>query len=151
MSATYSPVVVVDANIAIWAILPVRPPDVGVDPLDLFADWRRASVRLVAPTLWLAECISVIRGCVHARLISPQQGRTAIDDLFALEVEVLPIADEKLCRAALEWAERLEQARAYDGFYLALAERLGAEMWTADGRLARKAQQIGISWVRLLE
>jgi hypothetical protein len=33
-----------------------------------------------------------------------------------LEVEVMP-ADEPLCRAALEWAARLGQARAYDGFF----------------------------------
>ncbi|HIE37557.1 MAG TPA: PIN domain-containing protein [Anaerolineales bacterium] len=147
MSAAYSPVVVIDANIAIWAILPVLTAD--VDALEQFVEWRRAGVRLVAPALWLAECVSVVRGCVHAGLISSQEGRLAIDDLFALEVEALPM-DEEVCRAAFEWAERLGQARAYDGFYLALAERMGAQMWTADKGLARRAQEMGASWVQVL-
>jgi len=50
------------------------------------------------------------------------------------------------CQAVLEWAGRLNQSRAYDAFYMALAEELGAEFWTADQRLARAAQQAGVTW-----
>jgi predicted nucleic acid-binding protein len=53
--------------------------------------------------------------------------------------------------AAYEWAERLGQSKAYeayDGFYLALAQRLDVELWTADTRLESRARQIGITWVR---
>jgi predicted nucleic acid-binding protein len=76
-----------------------------------------------------------------------EQANTAIDDLFLLEVETQPL-DISLCKAALEWATRLQQSRAYDAFYLALAERLQAEFWTADRRLANGAQQLGVKWVR---
>ena len=147
MSATFppSPIVVVDANVAIGAILPVL--SAGVDMLEQFAGWRREGVRLVAPMLWLAVCVSVIRRSVHEQAISPGEGRVAIEDLFALEVETMPL-DEKMCRSAFAWAERLGQAKAYDGLYLALAERLGAEMWTTDERLVREAQQAGVAWVQ---
>src|SRR5438477_244782 len=61
-------------------------------------------------------------------------------------VETIPM-DAPLCQAAFEWAGRLNQVRAYDGFYLALAEQLKAEFWTADKRLANAVQQIGANWV----
>ncbi len=58
--------------------------------------------------------------------------------------------DTSLCLAALTWAERLGQTKAYDAFYLALAEGLSAEFWTADKRLARRARHAGADFVRLL-
>ncbi len=62
------------------------------------------------------------------------------DDLGVKQVEVS-------VRAAFDWATRLRQKAAYDGFYLATAEHLGAELWTADHALVHNVQQIGISWV----
>lgn len=35
--------------------------------------------------------------------------------------------------------------------YLATAEHLGADFWTADRRLARHAKQLGIGWVRAVQ
>jgi len=43
-----------------------------------------------------------------------------------------------------------EPAAVYDAHYLALAERLGAEMWTADRRLCQ-AVGAALPWVRLVE
>ena len=51
-------------------------------------------------------------------------------------------------RIAFDWATRLRQKGAYDGFYLAAAEQLGAELWTADQALVNNALQVGVSWVR---
>jgi predicted nucleic acid-binding protein len=79
-------------------------------------------------------------------LIAAERAREAVEDLFALEIETAPL-DAPLSRSALAWAERLGQSRAYDGFYLALAEGLGAEVWTADRRLANGAQKVGAAWV----
>jgi predicted nucleic acid-binding protein len=52
-----------------------------------------------------------------------------------------------LTRAAYRWSERLGQRRAYDGFYLAAADTLGGELWTADERLANSARRAGVGWV----
>jgi predicted nucleic acid-binding protein len=46
--------------------------------------------------------------------------------------------------------QRLERKSAYDAAYLVLADRLGAELWTLDGPLARSAGSRGLS-VRLIE
>jgi len=53
-------------------------------------------------------------------------------------------------QAALRWAVRLRQKAAYDGFYLAAAEQLGAEFWTADQSLCNHARQAGATWVHWL-
>jgi predicted nucleic acid-binding protein len=96
--------------------------------------------------LWLAECISAIRLAVYTRSITAEEGEAAIEDLFVLQVEALPV-DAALCRSAFAWAARLGQARAYVGFYLALAEQMRAEFWTADERLVNRARQAGVTWV----
>ncbi len=41
-------------------------------------------------------------------------------------------------------AQRLERRSAYDAAYLALADRLGADLWTFDGPLARNAGSRGL-------
>lgn len=135
--------IVVDANLAVWAVLPVATP---VDTVGLIADWRRQDVPLFAPALWLSECVSAIRKTAHAKLISTEQGRLAVEDILALEIGIVSPSGEQ-CRAAFEWAFRLGQAQAYDGFYLALAEELGAELWTGDIRLVNAAHRAGAHWV----
>ncbi|MCP4537520.1 MAG: type II toxin-antitoxin system VapC family toxin [Chloroflexi bacterium] len=139
-----SSLIVVDASVAIWTLLPAMAP---VDAVGRLIAWRQANAELYAPLLWLAECVSAIRRYVYAGLITSQEGLTAIDDLMALEVTVVPMTHSH-CRAAYIWAERLGQSRAYDGFYLALTEELGGTFFTGDKRLINGAQQLGLSWVQ---
>jgi predicted nucleic acid-binding protein len=133
---------VIDSNVAVWTVVPLVA---GLDVTGRVARWQGEGVRLVAPMLWLSECVSAIRGGVYAGVITEEEGRDALDDLFALEVEMVPMNPQH-CRSAFEWATRLGQARAYDGFFLTLAEELGAEFWTADRRLVRRAHQVGVAW-----
>jgi predicted nucleic acid-binding protein len=139
---------VIDANLAVWLVAPVLVPP-GIDVPARFTGWRAAGEQLAAPTLWMAECTSAIRSATYARALSSAQAQTALVEVFALPLdlaEMTPI----LCRAAFDWAGRLQQAKAYDGFYLALADQLGAEFWSADQRLVNGARQAGMSrahWV----
>ena len=58
------PAIVVDANVAILAILPVvqsRP-----DVLALFGMWHGDGNRLCAPDLWPVEVTSAVRRYVHS-------------------------------------------------------------------------------------
>jgi predicted nucleic acid-binding protein len=139
-----SSAIVIDSNLAVWEVVPVLAQ---ADVSSHFVAWGQAATRLCAPTLWIAESVSAVRSAVYTRLISPQEGELAIDDLFALEVEILPM-DIRLSHSALQWAERLGQRRAYDATYLALAEDLGTDFWTAERRLVNSAQQAGLPWVR---
>lgn len=138
-----SSTIVVDASLAVSAVLPTTAEGAAVE---LFSRWHEEGLRLVAPMLWLAECVSAIRRSVYTAAITADDGRVALEDLLALEVEALPMTSQD-CHAALAWAERLGQARAYDGFYLALAEGLSATLWTGDERLANAARRAGTEWV----
>ena len=138
---------VIDAGIAINAVLPVLSSAEG--GLQLFVNWHTQMERIIAPEIWLSEVVSVIRQGVYRRWITDAEAQTAVEDVFRLHVEFIP-TDEALCQGALSWASRLDQSFAYDGFYLALAERLGAEFWTTDNRLANRASQLGVDWVHRL-
>lgn len=141
---TSSRAIVVDASTALWAILPITAP---VAATAHFRAWRRTGIELLAPSLWLPECASAIRRLVFQKLITPAEGRTALDDLFALELTLMA-PSESLTRAAYDWAERLAQSRAYDGFYLAVAQAEAATLVTADQRLANGVAQLGEDFVR---
>lgn len=52
--------------------------------------------------------------------------------------------------AVVAMTQRLERKSAYDAAYVVLADRLGAELWTLDGPLARNAGPRGLP-VRLIE
>jgi predicted nucleic acid-binding protein len=137
------PKLILDANVGVWLAL---YPLVGRDVRQRFAGWLDEGRSLTAPSLWLAEVASAIRGAVHQGMVSPARGERALDQALALGVELVPL-DADLTRAAYTWSERLGQRRAYDGFYLALAERENAELWTADERLANSVRAAGVEWV----
>jgi predicted nucleic acid-binding protein len=149
MSSPQVSPLVIDANLAVRTIFPIGD---GAE-LRLTERWRQEGRLIYAPELWLAEMTSVIRRMAYAGLITKQEGKSAVQDMFALEVQVIN-ADAALCAAAYDWAEKLGQSKAYDGFYLALAEKLSlekesqVEFWTADRRLFNQAQGAGVSWVR---
>jgi predicted nucleic acid-binding protein len=136
---------VIDASIAVWAVLPIVQGK-DADAAGRFAEWEEKGYALLAPSWWAAECTTAIRRALFNDLISETRAHDAIADLFSLEVQLVPI-DADLCTSALDWAGRLQQSKAYDAFYLALAHNLSADLWTADKRLATAAQQIGLHWV----
>jgi predicted nucleic acid-binding protein len=137
-----SPAIVIDAGLGVT---------VGVD-LALsraarlaWQSWRASGAEVYAPQLWLYEVVAVLRKGVYAGTLDASEAEAGIATALALGV-TLVAADDELCRSALRWAERLGQIVAYDGFYLALANRLQADFWTTDRRLVHTAQQAGIRW-----
>lgn len=91
----------------------------------------RAAGDLAAPDLVDVETMAVLRKRWIAGSISDGRFAAAVDDLEALEVERYP---------AVRFLPRVFELRAnvtaYDAVYVALAEELGCELWTADRRLA---------------
>lgn len=139
--------IVVDANVVVRAVLPVEEkPDI----LGCFSTWHQSRTKIYAPDILLPEVVSVIRRGIFERWITGTEGQDAVDDVFRLGVEVIP-SDARLCQAALDWAGRLGQSKANDGFYLAAAERMQAELWSADEKLRNRVRQLGVSWVRWLD
>lgn len=135
-------VTTVDANVAIRAIL---------DEDERAVSWFEARVaeraRILSPDLWRPEAISAVRRMVAAGTQPSRDLDQLLDDLFALPVALVP-TDRELAMAALRWAGRLGQSRAYDALYLAVAERHDAPLVTADDRLLDRCRQLGIDFVQ---
>jgi predicted nucleic acid-binding protein len=135
--------IVVDASYLVRLLLPWEQ---NTSFLDRFTKWRRDRVDICAPDLLVAEVTSVIQQAVYRHWITESEGQVAIEHLFRLDVRIVP-SDQGLCTSALAWASRLGQSKAYDGFYLALTERVAGNLWTADERLVNSVSQLGVSWV----
>ncbi len=56
----------------------------------------------------------------------------------------------ELHQQALLLAQRFSLSATYDAHYLALAEKMNAEFWSADRRLIQRVQS-ALPWVNLLE
>jgi predicted nucleic acid-binding protein len=144
LQATTWPSIVVDANLGAGAVLAIR----GLENVPaLFERWAEDKRNLFAPDWWMAEVVSVIRQHVFRKMVSLEQAHQAVDDLESLEVTTFPMTFE-LLHNALNWAEKIGQSRVYDSLYLALAEHLNAELWTADQRLVNSARALKIGWVK---
>ena len=120
---------VVDASVALWACGAGGRFDVlgGED--------------LVAPPLMWSECWSALHAAVWRRRIS----RTRADAMRA-ELRGAGIAARRHRRLGDEaWriADELGWAKTYDAEYVALAGLLGCRVVTLDGRLRRRAEQLG--------
>ena len=133
--------VVIDANLAVYSVLNTPHSLLATRAMELLA--HRGS-QPCAPGLWWYEVTSVIHRYHFAGLVSASTAYTALE-LLTVELGVQSI--EVSVRAAFDWGTRLRQKAAYDGFYLAAAEQLGTELWTADQALVNNARQVGANWV----
>jgi predicted nucleic acid-binding protein len=134
---------VIDAGFAFKLILP-GPYQPALQ--QQFTQWLTAGNPLYAPTLWLYELTSAFNKAVHTEAITVAEGLRALHLAQQLNVQLIA-PDEAQIRRAYECTRQLDRATAYDSFYLALAESLSAELWTADKRLYYAANR---SWLRLI-
>ncbi len=141
MSSTTRSSIVVDASLFLAVIL---PSPYRRQAQNLWRTWLVEQRNLYAPHLWVAEVTSGLRQGVWNKLLTREEAARALE-----RIQVLPItfvSDLTLASGALSWAETLGQKRAYDAFYVALAERLKAELWSADRRLVNRIRQQGETW-----
>ena len=135
--------IVIDCNVSMMAVY-ANPLKENFDRQ--WEKWLIAKTNLCAPTFWLNEITSALHKIYMRGMIDEKRAKNALEAAFALGIELVN-EDPELCRKAFEWATRLSQLPAYDCFYLALAEQLGSDFWTADERLANRAHQLGANWV----
>ena len=132
---------VVDASFTFRLVLPGPQQD----PFrSLVAGWLRDEHVLCAPTLWIYEMTSALCKAMHFGELTPEEGKRTLVLAQMMGIQLIPPDDDQV-GMALNWAIRLNRAAAYDSFYLALAEMLQCEVWTADRRLHNAADR---SWVR---
>jgi predicted nucleic acid-binding protein len=135
---------VIDANIAVRTALELNTSET----LERF--WEhlaRDQITPCAPRLWMSETTSAIRSLLAQKVITTNDAEQALRTIHNLHVEIID-EDEELCLRALELAGKLGQSKAYDAIYLALAEKLAADFWTADEKLANRGiKDLKLPWV----
>jgi predicted nucleic acid-binding protein len=97
-------------------------------------------IRIFVPDLFFPECANILWKHVRRLGLAPDSARQKVADLAALAVIAVPARD--LAEDALELALRLD-ITAYDASYVALSERLGLPLVTADDALVRKLTGLG--------
>ena len=132
---------VIDASFAFKLILP-GPGQARFQAL--VTEWKQDGRGVYAPTLWVYEITSALYKVVRFGQITSDEGARALTLAHRLDVWLVP-PDGAQTRLAFDWTMHLNRAAAYDSFYLALAETLGAELWTIDRHLCNAVAQ---PWVR---
>lgn len=136
--------VVVDSGILLSTVLIEKYTQ---NARSLVNEWDKNSVQLSAPILFQYEIVAVTRKSVYQNRLTLEEASRVRDRLLSYPIQFH--LDDSLLKRAFELATQLNRPTAYDSQYLAVAERLGCEFWTADERLynAVTAQLNWVKWV----
>lgn len=124
--------VVVDASLAVkWLV----EEDDSDKAHAILQSWVDQDITRIAPYLMPFEVANVL----HRRVL---RGELSVGDSTRMIARLLESRLELhqppgLHVRALQLASELNQSAAYDAHYLALAESVGCELWTADERFYR--------------
>ena len=126
--------VVVDASLAVKWLVEEDDSDTAHAALQF---WVAQDITRIAPHLMPFEVANVL----HRRVL---RGELNAGDSLRMMALLLESSLELhqppgIHIRALQLASQLKQNAAYDAHYLALAESLGCELWTADERFYRAA------------
>jgi len=122
----------------------------GPDDVEAWEWWEAAladGTDFTAPSLLGYEAANVLHRYARAGYLSAASAEIVLDAL--LELPIVLESDSSLHLAALRLAGHFRLSATYDAHYLALADRLGAELWTADAEVAHRLEGQGLR-VRLL-
>lgn len=134
----------VDANVVLWSLVPSPLSDRAEKLLE---DALANQLTLVAPTLLSYEVASVLRRLVHLRALTAGEGEEAFETFSRIPIRL----SHRKGIIPLSWrlAKQLNRPRAYDAFYLAVAQIYGCELWTADEKLYNAVRD-RLSWINWL-
>ena len=109
--------------------------------------WADDGTLPVAPYLLPVEVANVLHRRVVRGDLSLEVAVSLIETLLASGVELRET--QQIHVRALELADELGQGAVYDSHYLALAESLGCDLWTADERFFRAAvrKSFAVNWI----
>jgi predicted nucleic acid-binding protein len=137
-----SSAVCVDASLVVRLLL--EPQNEGL--LALWEQWDQDHRDLVAPGLVYFEILNALYQYERHGKLSKDTVSEAFDVALGLPIRIY--SDSALHLRALQIARRFGLPACYDAHYLALAERLGIDLWTCDGRLVKKVEA-DLSWIHL--
>ncbi|HWZ19994.1 MAG TPA: type II toxin-antitoxin system VapC family toxin [Ktedonobacteraceae bacterium] len=141
-----SNVVIVDASIAIkWTL---NESDSSA-ALALLAHWNDEEIEVLAPALLAYEVTNALYRRVRKGEIPFEDARRGLTEIIFKVVEFDFPEDPDFNIRAMELGQQCGLPAAYDSHYLALAEREGCELWTADLRMWNSVNG-KLDWLRRL-
>lgn len=132
-----------DANVIIQAL--VNPQNAPVQ--QKWRQWSAAQQHFVAPSLQRYEVTNVLHRYQYSGHLSVNFVERVLQAFLALPIAYADTDGDY--QRAMELARQFHRPAAYDTHYLALAERLGVEFWTADQRLASAVRSV-LPWVHVV-
>jgi len=135
--------VLIDASLGLALVIPF-PYSTKAE--SRIGAWLEEGRRVLVPLLWEYEIVSALRRTEWLGVLGADRVQECIRELWSFDFERIP-PSQSIHTRAIEWSRRLGQSKSCDGQYLASAEWAGAELWTADGRLAEQARKFGAEWV----
>ena len=115
--------------------------------LNLWNEWLDSGYEIVAPTLIYYEASNAFHRMSLAGQISAEKAVRLMGN--ATDLRITLYGDRSLHQKALNLASTLRLPASYDAHYLALAEELSVEFYTADRRLFN-AVSSSLNWVNLI-
>ena len=141
-----SNVVIVDASIAIkWTL---NESDSSA-ALALLAHWNDEEIEVLAPALLAYEVTNALYRRVRKGEIPFEDARRGLTEIIFKVVQFDFPEDPDFNIRAMELGQQCGLPAAYDSHYLALAEREGCELWTADLRMWNSVNG-KLDWLRRL-
>jgi predicted nucleic acid-binding protein len=113
---------------------------------EAFQNWLKDSRPIYAPSLLYAEVTSTIRERVYRGTVLAEEADPLLSEARDWHITIWDDV-RSIQSSALEFATRFNRPKAYDAQYLALADLLECELWTADRRLVN-AVAGELPWVR---
>ena len=136
--------VVVDASLAVkWLI----EEDDSDKAHAILRSWNNQDIVRAAPYIMLFEVANVLHRRVVGGALTVDQSTFFMERLLEAQLELHHPTG--LHTRALELASLLGQGAVYDAHYLALAEILDCEYWTADRRFYRATNPVvrNVRWI----
>ncbi|MGH2345011.1 MAG: type II toxin-antitoxin system VapC family toxin [Chloroflexota bacterium] len=133
--------VVVDSCVAVkWVI----EQSYSSEALDRLNTWQSQGIRILVPPIFPSEVGNTLLKYVRGDSTMRPEDRLALHEAMALFEVVIGIVnidhDASLVGRAMELCVQWHRPSVYDATFVALAERQGCDLWTADSKFFRAVQ-----------
>jgi predicted nucleic acid-binding protein len=137
-----SKTVCIDASIVLRYVL--MPDDASVKRV--WQSWTSNETNLVAPSLLYYEVTNGLYQQQRNKYLSAETIWKTLE--LSLDLSITLVNEKNLHLRAREIAMQYNLPATYDAHYLALAEWMDIELWTADMRLIRALKSYNLKWVK---
>jgi predicted nucleic acid-binding protein len=140
-----SSTVCIDASIILRYVL--TPDNAPIKKV--WQSWVSDEINLVAPSLLFYEVTNGLYQQQRNKYLSPETIWQSLE--YSLDLPITLVNEKNLHVRAREIAMKYNLPATYDAHYLALAEWMDIDLWTADLRLVNALKPFKLKWVRGVE